>query len=363
MHSQRPKLADQIHRELLEGIESRRWEGTLPKERNLADDLHVSRSTLRQALHRLRTAGVLETVHSKGNRIRSTAAIRPASKKHRLVVNILVPSATWRLRNSPLNWTDQLRAQLAAEGCEMHILHGESCYSKKPERALENLLRRNPCDCWLVRLSTLPLQQWLEKRGVPAVLAGTPFPGIHLPFIDVDQRAVARHATGLILAAGHRRIALLMDKESKAGDIEMEIGFAEAIRASPNRTDIQMQTYRYESNVDGIIRTLDGMIRRKERPTALQMPNANYCMTIWSYLGRQGMRIPEDMSVVAQVGPMELSYLTPEPTYYILNVSAYAQKLTRAILAQIEGGVVPPHPPIFPELVRGGSLGPPPHAV
>jgi len=77
--------------------------------------------------------------------------------------------------------------------------HAETCYSKRPERALERLVLRDPADCWLIRLSTLPKQQWFEEHDVPALLAGTAYPGVNLPYVDIDQGAVSRHAAGLLV--------------------------------------------------------------------------------------------------------------------------------------------------------------------
>ena len=363
MHPQRPKLVDQVARELRDGIESRKWEDWLPQERVLARELYVSRATLRLALQRLRLEGLVESLHHRGNRILPLPASRRLRSSQQRVVNLVVPGTTGRLPRIPVNWMDELRAQLATQSCQLRVIHAEACYSKRPERALEKLVARDPADCWLVRLSTLPMQEWMAKRELPAIIAGTTYSGIDLPYIDVDQCSVSRHAAGVLIAAGHREIAFFKDKDRKAGDMESERGFAEATVPTPMHPNLHGQIVRYEGSVQGMIKQLnDLMFRRPVRPTALIVALANYCFTVWSYLGYRGLKIPDDVSVVAHLGTSDLAFLFPEPANYRLNVTSYAQKMLRLVLARMEGDAIPPATLVIPDLFRGASIHPLPPA-
>ena len=358
MHPQRPKLVDQVWRELQDGIESRRWIGWLPQERHLARELNVSRSTLRLALQRLRAEGLLRGLHSQGNQILSRKTRRRGKTTQPLIVNLLVPSVS-PLRRSSVDWIDKLNALLAARGGQLRVIPSDACYAPKPDRALEKLVRRNPADCWLVRLSTLRMQQWLAQHEVATILVGTGYPGINLPYIDVDHRALSRHATGVVIAAGHRRIALLAPRDLKAGDVESRRGFDEATAASAHQHDLQATVARFDGTVASMVRQLDGLLHGRGRPTALVIPHSIYCLTIWSYFGARGIRVPNDLSVIAHVGAMELSYLFPEPAHYRINAATYVQKILRAILARVSGGAVRQEAPILPEFIRGGSIASP----
>jgi len=359
MHPQRLTLIDQVASDLRAGIDARKWVEWLPQERILARELYVSRATLRLALQRLRAEGLIESLHHRGNRIiarRSGRRLRPARQG---IVNLVVPGTTSRVPRVPLNWMDELRAQLAARSCQLRILHAETCYSQRPDRALEKLVLRDPADCWLVRLSTQPMQEWLEKRGLPVILAGTSFPGINLPYFDVDQRAMARHAAGVLVAAGHRRIAFLKDNDVKAGDVASERGFVEATAPTPRRPHLQGRIVSYEGTVAGLIKQLnDLMFRRAERPTALMVSLPNFCYTIWSHFGARGVRVPGDVSVIAQLGTADLSFLVPEPAHYRLNVTAHAEKIMRLVLARMAGDSVPQATLVVPDFVRGASVQP-----
>ena len=361
MHPQRPKLVDQVWRELRDGIESRRWTGWLPQERHLARELNVSRTTLRLALKRLRAAGLLLGLHSQGNQIVARKTRRHEQPSQTLIVNLMVPSVT-PLRRSSVEWVDKFNALLAAKGGQLRVIPADACYARRPDRALEKLIHRNPADCWLVRLSTLPMQQWLAQHEVPTILVGTGYPSINLPYIDVDHRALCRHATGVVIAAGHRRIALMAPGDLKAGDVESQRGFEEAANSSQHQLDLQATVVRFEGTVTSIVRQLDRLFRGPGRPTALVIPHSIYCLTIWSYFGARGIHVPKDLSVIAHVGAMELSYLLPEPAHYRINTTTYVQKILRAILARVSGGTVRQEAPILPEFIRGGSIASPPES-
>jgi DNA-binding LacI/PurR family transcriptional regulator len=200
----------------------------------------------------------------------------------------------------------------------------------------------------------------LEQHEVPTILVGTGYSGINLPYIDVDHRALSRHATGVVIAAGHRRIALMAPGDLKAGDVESQRGFQEATTASPHHLELRATVARFEGTVASMVRQLDRLFRGPGRPTALVVPHSIYCLTIWSYFGGRGIQVPNDLSVIAHVGATELSYLLPEPAHYRINSTTYVQKILRAILARISGGPVRQEAPILPEFIRGGSIASPP---
>lgn len=362
MHPHRPKLAEFVARELREGIQARKWSEWLPQERLLAEELKVSRSTLRQALGRLQAEGLVNPIRSQGNRIAATGLAATGRRRAGLTVNLLVPTGAEAARPTTVHWIDELRAQLASRGGHLRTLEAAVPYSARPDRALETLVRRNACDCWLVRLSTAPMQRWFERRGLPVIVAGTCHPGVTLPFVDVDHRAVSRHAAAALIAAGHRRLALLVDRDTKAGDLESERGFEEAAR-SASGGGVEAQVARYHGSVDGMRRQLDRLLAQPRRPTALVVTQAIYCLTIWTHLALRGVRLPDDVSIVSQVGTSELEYLVPRPACYRISLRTYATRILREIEARVAGERATRAALLLPEFAPGESLGPPPAAV
>ena len=360
MHPDRPKLADLIAEELRRAIKERRWDEWLPQERALAAELKVSRATLRQAMAAVRAEGLFEVVPRRGTRIASNG--RPGSatraKSGERVVNLLLPGSADSIRPTVVQWVDELRALLAAKRWQLRTIEAKACYARSPERALELQFARTPAGCWLVRLSTLPMQRWFQRCGTPVVIAGSCHRGIDLTFVDIDHRAVCRHATGAILAAGHRRIMLLVDEDGKAGDLESEQGFVEAARPGTDR-EIRATVARHDGTVRGVITQVERALRSATPPTAILTTQAVFCLTLWSYLGSREVHIPARISLVTQVGAPYLAYLVPEPTSYRINQRKYAQTIMRALSEAVAPDPRKREHLILPNFVGGGSLAAP----
>jgi LacI family transcriptional regulator len=355
MHPDRPKLADHLAQEIQRGITAGRWREWLPQERMLAAELKASRATVRQALALLRHAGWCEIVPRKGTRLapRRSRAGRAAKTT---TVNLVLPGPADDVRPTIVHWVDELRALLAAKHWTIRIVEAKACYSNHPRRALEDLFARSPADCWLVRLSTPPMQRWLAASGQPVVIAGSCHVGIDLPHVDIDHRAVSRHATGVLLAARHQRLLLLIDAGGKAGDLESERGFHEATAHHPH---VRATIARHDGTAKSVAACIDRALRSAEPPTALLVTQPVYCLTVWSCLAARGLRIPGDISVLAQVGAPYLAYLLPEPAAYRVNQRVYAQTILRALAETMSARPTRREYLILPDFVSRGSVAAP----
>lgn len=74
--SKQKMIEQQLEQALMEG----RWKlfERLPAERQLAEELHVNRTTLRAAISALAGRGILETTHGSGTRVRALPSEHPA---------------------------------------------------------------------------------------------------------------------------------------------------------------------------------------------------------------------------------------------------------------------------------------------
>lgn len=71
------------------------------------------------------------------------------------------------------------------------------------------------------------------------MVLGSPFEGVPLPFVDIDRRAICRHAVGVLARLRHRRICYFSRTTDAAGDFLSEQGFEES-RPLFNAVDIQV---------------------------------------------------------------------------------------------------------------------------
>ena len=222
---QRTSLVKQVTETLRAGLARGLWQERLPGERDLCQQLNVSRPTLRAALTVLEREGWLKSAPGCVRAIvqRARGAAGPGTS----IVRLLVP---FRLQEAPQSifyWVDKLRTLLPAAGCALEIHSGPRWYAGRPEQELAQLARQMPAAAWVVARTTEPMQRWFAAQGLPCVVAGSCYPGVNLPSADFDHRAVAQHAARQLLARGHRRLALLIQTPEMAGDLESEAGFNE----------------------------------------------------------------------------------------------------------------------------------------
>ena len=201
----RLSLVAQTVESLCEGIRSGYWQEHLPGERELCAHLEVSRRTISAALLELQRQGWLEVTHRLRRRITRPRARDSAGGSKRLIA-VLSSWPMQRMSQQTLLVMDTLREKLTKAGCalELHVL--PSCFTAHPARALRRLLDTKPASGWLLFGSGEPTQQWFASEGIPCFVLGSCPPGIALPSVDSDHRAACRHAGGMLLRKGHRRI-------------------------------------------------------------------------------------------------------------------------------------------------------------
>ncbi len=334
-HSLEKQTAVVLREEILRGT----WRDMLPGERGLCDMLQVSRHTLRAALVQLRADGVIRSAQGVGNRIVLKSAKADGRRLASQDVGLLIPGTLDELVPNQILWIDQLRAMLAERGCRLHTFHGKKFAQRDPSRALQRLLAQHAHRCWILLLSAEPVQQWFEKQKVPCIVAGTIYAGIQLPYCDLDHRATCRHAAGFLLGRGHRRVALVIQKSRRAGDLESEVGFTEGIRRSPYE-DTEVIIAYHDATPASVVATVKRLMERKPAPTALLVTHVFHFLTVMTGLAQLGYRVPQDVSVISRDGEPYFSYLMPTPTHYRGNPRLFAKALMAPVLQLLEGGAI-----------------------
>lgn len=356
---QRNSLVSQTASILRQEIAAGAWHDWLPGERTLCEMLQVSRNTLRAALAQLKKDGVIKSAHGAGNQIiagRTRAKPLPKSWD----VAVLTPEPLTQLRPSQTLWIDELRAMLSERGSRLRVIHGHQYFRANPGPRLQDLVKRSPHGCWVLTLSNEKVQSWFAKNRVPCVVAGSIHPGIDLPFRDLDHRAMCRHAAGVLLGLGHRKIALVTHRSRRAGDVASEVGFLEGVTQSPHR-DAEGVVLVHEQTAPGVCNLVRRLREQQHPPTALLVVNPYYYLTVTSRLAQIGARVPQDVSVISRDEDPFLSFIVPEPARYVVSPHVMAKALLRPVLELLNGEVVTQRANrIMPKFIRGGSIAAPP---
>jgi LacI family transcriptional regulator len=333
----------------------------LPRERPLSRTLQASRNSLRTALLQLKTEGLIKPDRGRGHRVlspRSGSAKRPSFP----IVGVLTPEPIGSLRPLIALWIDELRELLPAHGYRLRVHSGRHFYSPHPSHALERLANQEPCAAWILTLSSEAMQRWFARAGGPTLVAGSVYPGIDLPSLDIDHQAVCRHAVGTLLRLGHRRLALLTREPRRPGDLASERGFLEGVRQS-RQAGVDDIVVCHREDTASVTSAIDRLLKRRAAPTALVVCNSYIYLTVQSVLAQRGLRVPGDISLISRDDDPFLRFLAPPPARYVITPSTFARRLLHHVLQLAERR--PPssrHSLILPKFCAGSSTAPYPPA-
>ena len=352
-------VASQLAVELRAELEKGTWPGWLPSERVLSRTLQASRNTIRAAIEQLKADGLIKPVRGLGNRVVGQAKSSPDEKRTK-TVGVLIPEPIGRLRPLTALWIDELKDLLIEEGYRLRIHEGRQYYQTNPARVLERLIGQHAHSAWVLTLSSEAMQRWFARRGTPCLVAGSTYPDIALPHYDLDNRAICRHAAGILLRVGHRRLALLNRESRRAGDVDSERGFIEGVRRSPHRDATAVIAY-HRDDVESVARALRTLLERNNPPTALVVSNSYAYLSTASVLAQRGLRVPQDISLISLDDDPFLASLVPEPARYRVDPHSFAKKIVGSLLQILNRSAPLRSPtPLLPKFAAGRSTSAPP---
>jgi hypothetical protein len=346
----RASLSDQAAEALREAVRRRVWGYVLPGEHELARQLGISRPSVRAALSRLAADGLIEI--SKGRRTRLLRQPRHPPSRTAPAVCVITPA--------PLTGDHavllELRAELAVQGIGWEEVVDGSLGGKHPERRLKEIVAGRHQVCWLMLAVSAAIQRWFEQSGLPAMVLGSCFPGVSVPSIDSDYRAVGWHAAGCLARSGHRHIALILPHRPMPGDSACRDGMADYLRQmGPGFSVTELAAGPSASSLEA---KLDGLLARRSTVTAIVTMRPQYSLTVFYQLLRSGRRIPEDVSVISRDTHSLLEQGMPNLTCYRTAFSKQAHRASRVVQALLAGRRVSNRPSlIIPTFVAGSTVG------
>ncbi len=352
---QRSSLVAQTVAILKEGIRAGLWKDFLPGEMALCHRLQVSRVTLRAALEQLQREQWCSAGQGRRRRIQFALARHVSGNDRKDRVVLLSPHPLQNLTASALFWVDALREHLATTGHRLEYLHSPAVYSQHPERALEGLVHKSQAAGWVLYLSTHALQRWFSERGLPCVICGSRHADVQLSSVDIDYAATCSHATGLLVAGGRNRLALLMPRSEQAGNIESEHGFLQAVE---RHSGVKGQVAHHDGTTTGICGALDRLLRGDWAINGLLVAKPAHVVTAVSHLLRRGIRLPQDVGLLSRDDDPLLEHLVPVVSRYHFEPEAFARRVSRLVVDLARAGAHRRHDSrIIPKLIRGETLG------
>lgn len=349
----RSSLHNECVRVLKARIEAGEWSDTLPGERRIAEILNVGRDTIRLALSELAGDGWIDVGSSgKQRRILKRSVKVKISKIGTWRIGMLSPFPLQQLSPAMLSEVDQVRSILSRRGGVLDFMTPPWYGAPSVARKLSILLETEPHDAWILYRSPKPVQTSFESSRAPCLIRGYPHQGVTLPYMDYDWTAIGRHAVAELWRKGHRRIGVLLPRDGMRGNIAAWQGAVSFREQGVDLLDVWE-----DGSKQGLIAEMTAILGKSHPPTAFVTLRARQAITLLTWLGTQGLRVPSDISMISLTTDSEMSHLVPSITAYQTDPSFFAKRVARQLELLVNArlgsqrGLL-----VMPDLVPGGSI-------
>lgn len=351
----RLSLSAQAAASITKAIEAGTWAEFLPSERRLCELFQISRPTIRTALHLLAKEGRIEIHQGRRNRLLTPTG--DTNRRQNRLVGLITHEPVAHMPLSSYQRISEMRSSLAEQGFATEILVCPPHSARTQRRKIEDFVRHNRVFCCVLLSVSKELQSWFSEHSVPALVLGSCHPDVKLPSLDVDYRSVCRHAAGIFLGKGHRRLALLVPHSGVAGDLASEAGFREAVALRPPSDDAYAHIVRHNGTAQNISIKLDALFNSRQAPTALLVAKPQHVFIVIIYLLKHGLSVPDTVSFMARDYDHSFATVMPPIAHYGFGDESFFHRLSRLLLQMVSQGYLTPEPNlIFPKYVAGGTV-------
>jgi LacI family transcriptional regulator len=349
--TQLPSLTLRVEQLLREAISSGRFaDGRLPTEVELADQLGVSRETVRLAADSLQREGLLVKIRRRGTFLR--APTLPEQLPTPAATTIAYLQAGYQIpqgQSEPA--TPTINGLMLQGALEEAARHGQRLLVEHaPHTQIGKVFRGLPPRSQLrgVIFAHYGEEKLLRRAagmGLPIVLLDH---DLHLPAVGSvrdDSFEGARQAVGYLARLGHRRIGFVNWRQTDLNPWRLD-GYRKGLREAglPRR---RVWEIAIELTEAGAKRAVAHLLSLTPRPTAVYCFNNTVARLLMANLRAQGLRVPEDLSVLGGGGEEVPGLTCHAADWYRIGVTA-VQILLR------EGTTKPEHH-LAPHTIQDGQ--------
>ncbi|MGD6748249.1 LacI family DNA-binding transcriptional regulator [Streptomyces sp. BH106] len=195
--------------------------------------------------------------------------------------------------------------------------------------------------------------QRLAERQVPVVLVNAAIERLGFPCVACDDAVAVEQAWRHLSSLGHERIGLVLGPDDHMPS-QRKLAAARALEGKLPAAAVERAMFSLEGGHAAATRLIDrgitGIICASD-PLALGAVRA---------ARRAGLSVPRDVSVVGYDDSAFMNCTEPPLTTVRQPIESMGRAAVELLVAQIQGGSVPPGELLFePELVVRGSTAPP----
>lgn len=347
-------LVAQVEQILRDAIAGGRFPGDrLPTEVELAEQLGVSRETVRRACEALQQQGLLVKFRRKGTFTRFPGLsldVKPVDSTllAYLQADYQNPQGHEEAVTRAIGGL-MLQGAIAAAGKAGFDLVVRRATTAQMGATFRRLSQNT-------RLRGLIFASYGEEKllrrvtelGLPTVLLDH---DLHLPQISSirdDSFAGAKQSVDYLAGLGHRRIAFADWHRNDLNPWRLN-GYRQGLRDAglPRRRTWETQA---ELTDAGARHVVDELLKLSPKPTAILCFNNTLAKLVIDEVTRRGLRVPDDLSVMGSGGE-EVTALTCQQADW----HQMGEKATEMLLRHLENSKTPPEHALMPFTLREGT--------
>lgn len=152
------------------------------------------------------------------------------------------------------------------------------------------------------------------RNAVPIVLCATTDANHAIPSVDIDHEGAAYDAVKYLINHGHRNIGMISGNlQDPTSGLARYNGYRRALEEAGielRESHVRIGNYRYESGVD----LMKYFLELEDRPTAIFTATDEMAIGAIHAIQDQGLRVPEDISVISVNNAPMASMVRPQLT-------------------------------------------------
>ncbi|WP_315814147.1 LacI family DNA-binding transcriptional regulator [Paraflavitalea speifideaquila] len=283
--------------------------------KDIARQLNVATSTVSRALHNNRSIGL--RMRLKVQQLARELEYQPNQhaiafrerKSH--IIGLIIPNLREHFFSEAISAVENLAMQH-----QYQVLIGQSHDEVLREQRIVEAMKKQRVDGLLVSLSKQTLQYdhflALQNLQIPVVFFDRVpnRPDVHKVYFNMESGT--RQALDHLLAAGHRRIALLNGPECMPSTIERTEAYKAILKSRQIRVDKSLIAST-DLTRETTFRAMEVILSRKPAPTAILTMNDYVALDVIQYINRAGLQLHKDITVISYANLPITNYLQSPP--------------------------------------------------
>jgi GntR family transcriptional regulator, arabinose operon transcriptional repressor len=291
----------QLKQEIQSWLVSGRFmkEGRIPSEKEIAEQFHISRHTVRHAIGMLDKEGLLHRVRGKGT------FVTQLTRRNKIGTKIIGFLTTNILNDTFPSTIKGVEKTLRNNGYTL-LLSSTDDDKNKEEQQLKKLISQQVSGLIIeptkasLENRNLGLYLSLMNQNIPYLMINERYSELNCPSLKVDDNEGGFIAAQHLIQLGHRRIAGFFKTDDLQGLNRLK-GFirAHSLYDIPLNSKQVISYASYDKNLK-VIESVKSMLQKMEdRPTAIVCYNVKLAIKLLELIRQYRLKVPEDISLVS----------------------------------------------------------------